>query len=203
MPHRFARFGLLHKLWGGPPGPRPTPPGRLRCLSQVIDPSIEERDESVPRRSRDLPNRFPAVSEFAKTYVALAFRLSAIPGGVDLLACPRCEASVGVVSCRISAACRDGGSFHAAHVWQTLEALAKFGRMPIGQVTAPAPPMETLDLQRWRGFRLRVPNFARTSIVCRWLTAEQISGTGWSSSSCLSACIDHARSREPEAVHFS
>ena len=75
MPHSFPLFGLLHKLWGGPLV-RDRPPGRLQCLSQIIDPSIEERDEGVPRRSGDLPHVIFAVCRFAKNYVALGFSLS-------------------------------------------------------------------------------------------------------------------------------
>jgi hypothetical protein len=56
MPHRFAPLVFCINCASAPPGPRPAPrPASMP--SQAIDPSIEERDESVPRRSGDLPHR--------------------------------------------------------------------------------------------------------------------------------------------------
>src|SRR5580704_4039473 len=36
MPHSFRETGALHKWWGGPPGPRGTPPSRSFFKVQVL-----------------------------------------------------------------------------------------------------------------------------------------------------------------------
>jgi hypothetical protein len=49
----------LHNSWGGPPGPRPTPPSASRTL-QAVGAVGEQRDEGVPRGPGGPPHHISA-----------------------------------------------------------------------------------------------------------------------------------------------
>ena len=57
MPLSFPDSEYPRQLWGGPPGPQPTPWPACRRL-QVPDSLPKERDEGVPRRPGGPPHQF-------------------------------------------------------------------------------------------------------------------------------------------------
>src|SRR5438477_10687920 len=68
----FSLVNNLHKLWGGPPGPRPTPPSAWLRLDET-DRIDRRAGPGGPARTRGSAPQFMQDSQFQKNYAALGY----------------------------------------------------------------------------------------------------------------------------------
>src|SRR5216683_2874670 len=66
MPLTFPTLGMLHKPWGGPPGPRPTPSSALARWHHP-DSIGEERVQGDPRGPGGPPHNLCSIPNVGKT----------------------------------------------------------------------------------------------------------------------------------------
>ena len=73
MSYSFPITGHLYKLWGGPPGPRPTPSSACSGLDET-DLLGKERVQGGPARTRGSAPQFMQDSQFRENYMTLGYQ---------------------------------------------------------------------------------------------------------------------------------